>query len=286
MYNINATKKLNELELNKGIEGNASWHQRYKNSTYIYIGGLPYNLSEGDVIVVFSQWGETVDVNLIRDQKTGKSKGFCFVGYEDQRSTILAVDNGNGMTILGRTLRVDHVAKYRAPEKFIPQLDDEGKHIEGAEPVFIPHQATGAEGAGLGVLGITESEKIHQRASQMHSTSPTVPNDQVKGSGNDLPLVALHDEQESSHDTRRRDASPHARRRDVSPHVRRRDASPHARSRERSRRSEASPHAKGHGASRRHERSSDAQRHQHERRWRDDSPPDTGRRLQRDATQK
>jgi RNA recognition motif-containing protein len=32
-----------------------------------------------------------VDVNLVRDKGTGKSKGFAFLAYEDQRSTILAV---------------------------------------------------------------------------------------------------------------------------------------------------------------------------------------------------
>jgi RNA-binding motif X-linked protein 2 len=33
--------------------------------------------------------------------------------YEDQRSTILAVDNLNGASVLDRTLRVDHVKKYK-----------------------------------------------------------------------------------------------------------------------------------------------------------------------------
>lgn len=33
--------------------------------------------------------------------------------YEDQRSTILAVDNLNGANVLDRTLRVDHVKKYK-----------------------------------------------------------------------------------------------------------------------------------------------------------------------------
>lgn len=32
-----------------------------------------------------------MDVNLVRDKATGKSKGFAFVAYEDQRSTTLAV---------------------------------------------------------------------------------------------------------------------------------------------------------------------------------------------------
>lgn len=30
-------------------------------------------------------------MNLVRDKGTGKSKGFAFLAYEDQRSTILAV---------------------------------------------------------------------------------------------------------------------------------------------------------------------------------------------------
>lgn len=39
----------------------------------------------------FSRYGEVVDANLVRDKGTGKSKGFAFIAYEDQRSTNLAV---------------------------------------------------------------------------------------------------------------------------------------------------------------------------------------------------
>lgn len=56
-----------------------------------------------------------MDVNLPRDKNTGKTKGFGFLMYEDQRSTILAVDNLNGAQVLGRTLRVDHVKNYKQP---------------------------------------------------------------------------------------------------------------------------------------------------------------------------
>ncbi len=45
------------------------------------------------------RYGEIVDVNLVRDSKTGKSKGFAFVAYEDQRSTVLSVDNFNGTKV-------------------------------------------------------------------------------------------------------------------------------------------------------------------------------------------
>jgi RNA recognition motif-containing protein len=65
------------------------------------------------VITIFSQYGEVVDVNLPRDKETGKSKGFGFLMYEDQRSTVLAVDNLNGAQILERVIRVDHVKNYK-----------------------------------------------------------------------------------------------------------------------------------------------------------------------------
>lgn len=104
----------------------------YKDSAWIFIGGLSFDLSEGDVIAVFSQYGEVVNINLIRDRKTGKSKGFAFLCYQDQRSTILAVDNLNGIKLLNRVIRVDHVEQYKVPKEFdditpeMKQLYDEG----------------------------------------------------------------------------------------------------------------------------------------------------------------
>lgn len=86
----------------------ASWHTDYRDTAYVYIGGLPFELSEGDVITIFSQFGEPTYINLVRDKETGKSRGFAFLKYEDQRSTDLAVDNLGGAVVMGRTLRVDH----------------------------------------------------------------------------------------------------------------------------------------------------------------------------------
>ncbi|KAF8638533.1 hypothetical protein AX17_002076 [Amanita inopinata Kibby_2008] len=57
-----------------------------------------------------------MDVNIPRDKETGKTKGFGFLMYEDQRSTVLAVDNLNGAKVLDRTLRVDHVKNYKQPK--------------------------------------------------------------------------------------------------------------------------------------------------------------------------
>lgn len=64
-----------------------------------------------------------------RDKETGKPKGFAFLMYEDQRSTVLAVDNLNGAKVLERTLRVDHVKNYRQPGS----KGEDGEWIEPEE---------------------------------------------------------------------------------------------------------------------------------------------------------
>ncbi|NXR50626.1 RBMX2 protein, partial [Hippolais icterina] len=114
---VKLINELNAREVELGVQEAVSWHAQYKDSAWIFVGGLHYELTEGDVICVFSQYGEVVNINLVRDKRTGKSKGFCFLCYEDQRSTILAVDNFNGIKIKGRTIRVDHVANYRPPKE-------------------------------------------------------------------------------------------------------------------------------------------------------------------------
>lgn len=108
MNSIRQVQALNKRELEAGVSPEASWHADYRDTAYIYVGGLPFDLSEGDIITIFSQYGEPVFINLVRDKETGKSKGFGFLKYEDQRSTDLAVDNLGGATVMGKMLRVDH----------------------------------------------------------------------------------------------------------------------------------------------------------------------------------
>uniref|UniRef100_A0A8C9DF83 RRM domain-containing protein n=1 Tax=Prolemur simus TaxID=1328070 RepID=A0A8C9DF83_PROSS len=91
-------------EVQLGVADKVSWHSEYKDSARIFLGGLPYELTEGDIICVFSQYGEIVNISLLQDKKTAKSKGFCFLCYEDQRSTIPASNNFNGIKIKERTI--------------------------------------------------------------------------------------------------------------------------------------------------------------------------------------
>ncbi|KAF2622896.1 RNA-binding domain-containing protein, partial [Macroventuria anomochaeta] len=112
MNSVRAIQQLNKRELEAGINPEGSWHTDYRDTAFIYVGGLAFELSEGDIITIFSQYGEPVWVKLARDKETGKSRGFAWIKYEDQRSCDLAVDNLGGATIMDRVVRVDH-ARYK-----------------------------------------------------------------------------------------------------------------------------------------------------------------------------
>ncbi|WCJ29223.1 RNA recognition motif (RRM)-containing protein [Euphorbia peplus] len=114
---VKRLQNITSREAELGISDEASWHAKYKDSAYVFVGGISFDLTEGDLLAVFAQYGEIVDVNLVRDKATGKSKGFAFVAYEDQRSTILAVDNLNGAKVCDRIVRVDHVTNYKKKEE-------------------------------------------------------------------------------------------------------------------------------------------------------------------------
>lgn len=95
----NAASKINAAELARGSQDRASWHDDYKNSQYIYVGSLPYDVSEEDLKTVFSQYGLVTKVNLVRDIETQKSKGFAFLAYANPKGAILAVDNFDGIEV-------------------------------------------------------------------------------------------------------------------------------------------------------------------------------------------
>ncbi|GFZ13301.1 RNA recognition motif (RRM)-containing protein [Actinidia rufa] len=133
---VKRIQNINSKEVSLGISEDASWHVKYKGSAYVFVGGIPFDLTEGDLLAVFAQYGDIVDVNLVRDKGTGKSKGFAFIAYEDQRSTNLAVDNLNGAQVLGRIIRVDHVSNYKKKEEEDEETERQKREARGVCRAF------------------------------------------------------------------------------------------------------------------------------------------------------
>jgi len=129
---IQEINRINQRELQEGLTNTpASWHAKYSTSAWVYVGNMPNQLTEGDTIAIMSQYGEIEDINLVREEGTGKSRGFGFVKYDDCKSCVLAVDNFNGSMVLGRSLRVDHVENYRLP-KHLREKEEQGESDDSA----------------------------------------------------------------------------------------------------------------------------------------------------------
>jgi RNA recognition motif-containing protein len=77
----------------------------------IYVGNLPWSLSDDDLQELFTEYGEVTNASIVADRDTGRSKGFGFVDMPDQSAGEMAVESLNGKTVDGRDIRVNEARK-------------------------------------------------------------------------------------------------------------------------------------------------------------------------------
>ena len=82
----------------------------------LYVGNLPYEITENEITEAFGQYGSPTSVKLITDRDTGRGKGFGFVEMESAEQAQAVVDELNGKELFGRTLKID-IAKDRPPRQ-------------------------------------------------------------------------------------------------------------------------------------------------------------------------
>jgi len=80
----------------------------------IYVGNLPYKAQEDEIRDMFTSFGDVASVRIITDHETGRSKGFGFVEMADDEQAKAAIEELNGVEMLGRPLTVNE-ARPRAP---------------------------------------------------------------------------------------------------------------------------------------------------------------------------
>lgn len=73
----------------------------------LYVGSLPYSLTEEQLKDVFVPYGAVVSVRIVTDKFTGKSKGFGFVEMDTQEAAQKAIEAVHGSEVGGRTLVVN-----------------------------------------------------------------------------------------------------------------------------------------------------------------------------------
>jgi len=77
----------------------------------LYVGNLPYTVTEEQLRELFAPHGEVVAVSVVMDRETNRPRGFAFVEMADAAAAIKALD---GMDFGGRNLKVNEAREREA----------------------------------------------------------------------------------------------------------------------------------------------------------------------------
>jgi cold-inducible RNA-binding protein len=82
----------------------------------LYVGNLPYEIGEAELQELFARAGGVESVNVVRDQATGRPRGFAFVEMSTDDGAEKAIRELNAMAVGGRQLTVNE-ARPKAPRE-------------------------------------------------------------------------------------------------------------------------------------------------------------------------
>ncbi len=76
-------------------------------NTKLYVGNLPYSVTEAELRELFAPAGQILSVAIITDRDTGRPRGFAFVEMADAAAAQKAISMVNGKTLGERQLTVN-----------------------------------------------------------------------------------------------------------------------------------------------------------------------------------
>jgi cold-inducible RNA-binding protein len=76
-------------------------------SRKLYVGNLPYETGESDLQDLFARAGSVESVTVMRDQATGRARGFAFVEMSSDDEAQKAITELNAFSLGGRNLTVN-----------------------------------------------------------------------------------------------------------------------------------------------------------------------------------
>ena len=62
----------------------------------LYVGNLPYSVTESELSAAFGKFGEVGSAKIIMDRDSGQPKGFAFVEMANKSEAIKAISDLNG----------------------------------------------------------------------------------------------------------------------------------------------------------------------------------------------
>ena len=82
-------------------------------SKKLYVGNIPFSVTEDDLRALFEQHGKVGSVNVITDRETGRPRGFAFVEFDDAGAADSAQQALDGSDMGGRSIRVNEAQDRR-----------------------------------------------------------------------------------------------------------------------------------------------------------------------------
>jgi RNA recognition motif-containing protein len=76
-------------------------------SKKLFVGGLSWNTTDDGLRSAFEKFGNVDEAKVITDRETGRSRGFGFVTFLDNDSAEQAMNEMNGTSLDGRTIKVN-----------------------------------------------------------------------------------------------------------------------------------------------------------------------------------
>ncbi|HTV03120.1 MAG TPA: RNA-binding protein [Luteitalea sp.] len=73
----------------------------------LFVGNIPYQISEAELEEMFSQAGAVESVTVMRDRMTGRPRGFAFVSMANDEDAQKAVQQFDGTQLGGRAIAVN-----------------------------------------------------------------------------------------------------------------------------------------------------------------------------------
>lgn len=116
MFNLqNLEGRQMNVQIQQSRQGTRGDGPRNPVSKTLFIGNMPFDMSDRDLNNLFSKIKGIVDVRVAIDRRTGQPRGFAHADFVDEDSAVQGMETLKTTDVAGRTLRLDFSSSNKLP---------------------------------------------------------------------------------------------------------------------------------------------------------------------------
>ncbi|XP_077983494.1 RNA-binding protein 39-like [Glandiceps talaboti] len=100
-----------QAEKNRAAQNSQNLQKGNAGPMRLYVGSLHFNITEEMLRGIFEPFGKIDNIQLMKDNETGRSKGYGFITFHDAEDAKKALEQLNGFELAGRPMKVGHVTE-------------------------------------------------------------------------------------------------------------------------------------------------------------------------------